>query len=258
MKNFNQRANVPQSSGRRTSTTPATSGLSSRLQRSGGCGDSGRASDDLHELPTQETDNPHESVALLRQQWKKDLEEVMNYVTESIKKNETKHDTKGKTDFDNIIKNEIMKKLENLDKKWMSAILDIEHKLSELLDSNKKLAEELDTQCQYSRRSCILIHGHDESQSENVSEEVVNLMNNSLGLQLSERDLVAAHRLGRNNNTNSNKKPKSHPIIVKFLRMTDRDNVYKNKRKFKGSQIIITKSDKIQKRLVKTASGLKN
>lgn len=107
MKNYDQRAlnGAQKNSGKQTSTAAATPVFTSHPQRSVKGGESTQPSEDLHDLPSQAISD-HESTAILGQQWKNDLEEVMNFVTTSIALKGTEQQSKGKTDFDDSINNE--------------------------------------------------------------------------------------------------------------------------------------------------------
>ena len=95
-----------------------------------------------------------------------------------------------------------------------------------------KAGRALDRQEQYSRRNCLLIHGIDEENQENIDEVVINVLNK----EMDEEDIDRSDRLG-------NRKPdksKPRPIIIKFSRYNVRAKIFKNKRKLKGKRISVT------------------
>ena len=90
---------------------------------------------------------------------------------------------------------------------------------------------------QYSRRNCLIFNGIQEQQEshENTDLIVVDICRKNLGVNLSRGDLDRTHRLGRERSSTD----KPRPIIVKFVNYHDRDDVFKSKRKLKGSSISI-------------------
>ena len=92
----------------------------------------------------------------------------------------------------------------------------------------------LDRQEQYSRRNCLLIHGIDEENQENIDEVEINVFKK----EMDKEDIDRSHHLG-------NRKPdksKPRPIIIKFSRYYVGAKIFKNKRKLKGKRISVTES----------------
>ena len=124
----------------------------------------------------------------------------------------------------------------------------LEKSHNELKLSNELLRLEIDNLEQYGRRNCLIFHGVKEqeggairSQIENTDAIVVSIMKENLGLEITEADLDRSHRLGRKvPNVQSRSKPR--PIIVKFLSHNIRSQVYRNKRKLKGTGLGISES----------------
>ena len=90
---------------------------------------------------------------------------------------------------------------------------------------------------QYSRRNCLIFNGIQEQEEshENTDLIMVDICRKNLGVNLSRGDLDRTHRLGRKRSSTD----KPRPIIVKFVNYHDRDDVFKSKRKLKGSSISI-------------------
>ena len=105
------------------------------------------------------------------------------------------------------------------------------------------LEDELDDLQQYSRRTCLLIHGVEESQNEGQNEDieavVMNIINTNLDLELSLVDIGRTHRVGRMRKTGKNK---IRPLIVRFLSYRQRKKVFDWKKKLKGQKVVITES----------------
>lgn len=88
----------------------------------------------------------------------------------------------------------------------------------------------------YSRRNCLLIHGLEENNNEQLLNLVPEFLNRTLGTNLGPLDLDRTHRIGR-------KKTTGHrAIIVKFIRYQDRCMVFNNKKMLKGTKLGITES----------------
>ena len=105
---------------------------------------------------------------------------------------------------------------------------------------NKRLLEmdvEVDSQEQYSRRNCLLVHGEVEETVEDTNEKIMNTLQQSMDETIKLEDIVRLHRLG---------KPKSlknvKPMTKKFARYNTRNRIYRNKKKLKGTGISVTES----------------
>ena len=96
----------------------------------------------------------------------------------------------------------------------------------------------LDRQEQYSRRNCLLVHGVEEKNNEDTDQEIINIVKNDLGEEITIHDIDRTHCLGKwklDDNV-------SRPIIVKFTRYNVRNRVFKTKTKLKGKTVSITES----------------
>ena len=109
------------------------------------------------------------------------------------------------------------------------------NKLSEKLENAEKKIED---QEQYSRRNCLLIHGIEETDKEKTDQLVLDVINKDMDIDMPISAIERTHRIG----TPKQKKKKSRPIIVKFVRYYDRKNVYVNKKRLKGKGISVTES----------------
>ena len=122
-----------------------------------------------------------------------DLSKSVKFITDTFDEYEKEHEEKT----------EIIKKLNE--------------KVSALTERSKVLEESIDQQVQYSRRNCLLIHGVEENCNEDTDKLVLNIINNDLGIDLTE---VAIDRTNRIEDPKKKKK-KVPPIIVKFVRHYD-------------------------------------
>ncbi|KAK9744215.1 hypothetical protein QE152_g7856, partial [Popillia japonica] len=85
---------------------------------------------------------------------------------------------------------------------------------------------------QYSRRNSIRIYGVPEHDKENINTTITGLCHSKLGAELSEDMIDCCHRL-------PGKQPNHRPILVKFVSRDIKKRVYANKKKLKGSKIVI-------------------
>ena len=121
-----------------------------------------------------------------------------------------------------------------------------------LNEAVSKLQIDLDDLEQYSRRNCLLIHGLEEEDNENTTKKVLKVFKNKLGLStdLSESDITRSHRLGKKSSN------KTRPIIAKFISYQPRSEVYRNKKKLKGTKLTITEN--LTKRRVSLLNSCKS
>ena len=119
-------------------------------------------------------------------------------------------------------------------------------KIEEMVDlAMKRLSaveKRVDDLEQYSRSNCLVIHGCENVPTNSkpgkyleIENYVCKLLNEKLQLDspLDTYELDIAHQLPSDKGT---------PIIVKFLRRTRRNEIYRKKRLLKGSSVIITES----------------
>ena len=103
---------------------------------------------------------------------------------------------------------------------------------------------------QYSRKSNIRIFGMKEKTTENCKEVVAELLNTKLNMDITPRDIDAAHRLPSLNKT----APK--PIIVRFVRRDHKANAMQRRKQLKGTGVTI--AEDLCKDLVMVMNRAKN
>ena len=69
----------------------------------------------------------------------------------------------------------------------------------------------------------MLIHGLNETKTENTDEMVLDVINDKLNMEMSQGSIDRSHNLGKR------KGQKPRAIIVNFTRYKDRHHVFKNK-----------------------------
>ena len=131
-------------------------------------------------------------------------------------------------------------KFDELKKDWKEKekiINNFKGKVSYLSEKLGKLEESIDAQQQYTQRNCLLLHGIEETKGKDTDIIVPEILNDDMGLNISQTALDRSHRIG-----NAKTKKKSRPIIVKFGRYYDRRDVFMNKKCLKGKGKSITES----------------
>ena len=73
---------------------------------------------------------------------------------------------------------------------------------------------------------------------ENTEEVTIKTLSEKMNNEISHEDLDRMHRTGNADRNDG----KSRPIIIKFARYAVRNNVYRNKKKLKGKNVLITEN----------------
>ena len=110
----------------------------------------------------------------------------------------------------------------------------------------EKVSIKLEDQLQYSRRNMILIHGVDESNGPENTDDIAVIIFNEMDVPIQKKDINRSHRLGgRNARTGSNSqedREKKRPIIVSFLSYQHKKLTFDSKKKLRGQSHYITES----------------
>ena len=128
----------------------------------------------------------------------------------------------------------------------------------------KDIGTRLDDLEQYSRRNCLILNGAEEKHDEIVDDVVLKVLNTKMEAGISIQDIQRAHRLGKrlSENSFSERDKKSRPIIIKFASYRKRQEVFRHKKKLKGSGLVIaenlTKKRQLLFNRVKEIVGLRN
>lgn len=103
------------------------------------------------------------------------------------------------------------------------------------------MREAYDALEQCGRRNCLIFHGIDEvpnkGDGESTDGKIIDVINDKLAVKINPSDIERSHRLMRKIQTT-----KPRPITVKFSSYNMKAEVYRQKRKFKGTGIVITES----------------
>ena len=144
----------------------------------------------------------------------------------------------GAAVVDSVSGNNQEKDLQNL-KGSFSNLKKLVENLQKQLEQAEKKNDDLE---QYSRSNCLIIHKCEDVPKTGKYLEcehyICDKLNNSLPLDspLQVNDIDIAHPLP------SKKNVRGTPIIIKFLRQTQRNEIYAKKKALKGKGMVITES----------------
>ena len=110
--------------------------------------------------------------------------------------------------------------------------------LTSLKEKFFQVGKTLDRQGQHSRRNCFLVHGVEEKNNEYKDQEIINIVKNYVGEEITIHYIDKTHRLGKRKLDNN----VPRPIIAKFTRCNVRNRIFKTKKKLKGKTVSITES----------------
>ena len=91
-------------------------------------------------------------------------------------------------------------------------IAELKEDLTSLKEKFFQVDKTLDRQEQYSRRNCLLVYGMEENNNEDTDQEIINIVKNDLGEEITIHDIDRTHRLGKRKLDNN----VPRPIIVKL------------------------------------------
>lgn len=122
--------------------------------------------------------------------------------------------------------------VEKLDTYFEKQTKEIREEVSKLQDELLKTNDNLEKLEQYSRLNSVRIFGLAEKKDENITAEVTTLIKTKLNIDLKYEDICCCHRL-------KSKENGTPPVIVKFTRRSKRNEVFREKKKLKGTKIVI-------------------
>ena len=119
----------------------------------------------------------------------------------------------------------------------------LNEEINGLKEQNKTLKRDVDTllektneQEQYSRLEAIRIHSIPEVANENWKDKVCNVLQQKLGIDIKPDDITKIHQLDQL----YNRPGKPRPIILRFIAHYHQRGFIENRRKLKGTGIVIT------------------
>lgn len=142
---------------------------------------------------------------------------------------------KGTDDYESPVEVEMVVKLKEFERH-------MERVLGELKKEIATLRESVKLQCEHLKketfRNCLLIHGIMPTEKENLYSEVCNILCSRLRADVNIKDISVCYRIGK---TSKNKNSQiARPVLVKFIHEWKRDCIYRDKKKLKGSGLVIS------------------
>lgn len=131
----------------------------------------------------------------------------------------------------------ILELFEKFEKKMNGAILEIKCDLNQLKDDTVRTKSKLKALEIKGNSNILLIHGIPETKSD-IFIDVCEIFKNQMGVDIDKNDINSCQRMGRKKVNSDKERPR--PVAVDFCRRWTRDTVFVNKRKLKGSKILIT------------------
>lgn len=116
-------------------------------------------------------------------------------------------------------------------------ISELKYKCQHLRNALVEHDRALDASEQYSRRNCVLLHGVKEEKDESTDDVSIRTIQQHLGVKIESYEIDRSHRIGAPRTGG-----KHRPIIVKFARYNVRSSVFRVKKKFKDTGILLTDS----------------
>ena len=192
----------------------------------------------------------NDELTKFKQQWSDDIKNLTenfnikidmltssNYPSDPLKED---HIAKFKRD----VLSDITSKIGSLQSVWDKRFEDLDNKIAEFNLELIDIQDHSDQQDQFSRCSSLIIHGLPETDGEDPVLIASNFINEKFGSGIACTDISVAHRLGKKRllSNSINEHNNGRPILVGFLRMSQKDSIFKQKKVLKGSFIMITEN----------------
>ncbi|XP_045481782.1 uncharacterized protein LOC123685936 [Harmonia axyridis] len=175
--------------------------------------------------PTVSVKEVSERVDRLSEEFKKGFED---FKVQFIKSQSTFIPTDGPN---------ILELFEKFETKMNDVISEIKSDLNRIKDDMVRTKNKLKALEIKGNSNILLVHGIPETKS-NIIVDVCEIFKNQIGIDIYKNDINSCQRMGRKKVNSDKKKPR--PVAVDFCRRWTRDAVFVNKRKLKGSKILIT------------------
>lgn len=131
----------------------------------------------------------------------------------------------------------------------VAEINNLKDEIVELKDEIKSLQKSNDDNEQRGRNNCLIIHGYEEKEKEDTTSIVCDVISKELGITITPQDIMNSHRLGKrklipseNQRSTRASKVLPRPIIFRLTYFQKRLEIYGNKRKLKGKNLLITEN----------------
>ena len=159
--------------------------------------------------------------------WAKILIQCMSQLVDAVKDFNALSDRVKKLEDINAVRDRVVETLQNENKELKAKILSAR----QVADNNE----------QKSRTQCLLIHGIEESDEENTDQICLSVIAKDVGVDISIGDIARSHRTGPKK-SQTTRRTKPRPIIVRFTCIRKRMEVFYNKKNLRGNKAVITES----------------
>lgn len=140
-----------------------------------------------------------------------------------------------KGDINNKTILDLRRKFEQFEKEVKNSLSSLKQDISLLAQAHDDLEQKSEDNLQKSYMKNIIIKGLPEEGGENLTLKVIDCLNNKpLEYQVLKSELNVCYRLGKKRSDNS-----SRLVVVEFLSQWKRDELFKLKRRLKGSGMFI-------------------
>lgn len=148
-------------------------------------------------------------------------------------KEEMVNNNQNSSVYKEILNEHFIKRFEEFEMKVNDEIRKIKRDLDLISNNNQKSIDEVEKHSQQNNNRKILIHGITES-NENIFNSVIKILAEKMNIQLDKKDFSCCYRIGRKSDA------KKRPVLIEFIHQWQRDMVFYNKTKMKGSNLLIT------------------
>lgn len=131
--------------------------------------------------------------------------------------------------------NKLLESVNNALHENQKKIKTVEEKVHRIESQVRQIDDSVELQEQYSRSNNLRFFGIPETENENTNEVIMDVCKKKLNIPLSPEDIDICHRLSRGEGATDHHRP----IMVRFVRRSLRNNVFKAKKNLKGAKIII-------------------
>lgn len=158
-------------------------------------------------------------------------------------------------DFINQITQTIVNTLSENYEKRIKALEDenanIKSRLQTLEEMNKNIIAKYDKFDSALKRKSLRIYGLKETKDENCSKTTLDLITKKMEIKMESYNIESCYRVGKYDPN------KVRPIYIKFVRLDNKREIFKNKKKLKGTGIVIREElTKEKLEIVKAALNL--
>lgn len=134
----------------------------------------------------------------------------------------------------NLSLGDITKKFQEFESKTKESIADLKKSFESICQRIETVESAVDRNEQYENNRKLLIHGIKESENERLVDEIAELFENKLEVTVDKRFISDCRRVGKK------REGKTRPVVVCFSVKRMRDEIFINKAKLKGTEVVCT------------------